>query len=1303
MKIRPKPNFGGGGAASRSSAAKPASQGSAACQEPQENLSPPKDDEVATQPSSSDKPVEESVEVISTTESVGKATDALGAEFQEESRQSCDNTSSVSPLDMTLSSNKPDLQKKESIKAAEDSEEHQQAAPGLNSTVTPVTETNVSSEVTESNNSPVPSPQAQQSPQEHSDDAVPTIISQSMTQTLEVIDDKSVDSVPSSAETPSSDKSSEASKETQQDIEAKSIVSVRRKKLKVKPVFGGTRKVGVMDKPKMRGSDQTINESGVKTECVTEKVSHKNTVELSDVKSECVKDKTTSQATSQDAGNPGKTHIRIMNVESPIEIDADVSIVSRDPIDSQPVEILESDKKADITSGPSDPWKVCPSEEKVPVVRKLAMNQESKTPAVEDKTDTPVIVNEKPRPVGESKPLHTPLDSSAPVVGSKRRPRIRALPTIVTKKKKQEDKVVTAELSKESSEVQSPREVSPHEISKGSDGAEPSTAPVELGAESSADNQTEQPKVESRFAASKKQVSFVKREVVDRKHTHLVDLTDNKIESKGREQAKILRNEGLNVTCKEKAESPLQSNIKPCRKKKLIENNEADPELEVVNVVNSDADKQGKKRLQKEHCEEIGNSDDSTGDKENASSAITEVSNQERAVRENKPLTTQKPKVKTPSEFSSEKLFGKLERKIKVEDSTEKAAKQVFRKRKDEFRKKLSKGDLEPGKMTMFDLIYWNPASNPMPGRTTSPKRNGRSSGRSDTDSIASETVEEQQVDDLGLDPTDSEHQSRPESPEVVEVKKTQEKPLEENKDDVEDEKRDPEEDAATNEEDSSAAKDIFAPRIKIGPNGEIMIDEQSIKIQTTAAKNRDEVLKKAVVVEESGDSSHYGKWSKRRRRSFEWTVKETALFYKALSTVGTDFSLMETLIKWRTRAELKTKFKKEERNNRELVDMALNDSTQFDMTVFEEESGYDPKEDRKAARQAERAEAKRRRLEMKQQDKIKEMERKKQENKKNKVETMNRKKMLRKAYRSRAKKRKATFESDNEDSPSLYDSENNLSEDSAPEQPNQVVKVEVNPRPRLRGRQPKRRNSLVISEVTVTMETVKYDKPAEQTIEESEASQKSKPPSPGAGEPIKGDDHNPQEDPQQSRLPECITLEMGDEHVSREEQRDEDEMTMLEYYDPVNEGLPESNIIESIISDNDETNPDINQMDDLEDNVPSRNEARSGDEDGGALSGETTTVLEPYTPAVEPAAEPACEDDNQKMWHFPISAIQTLEDGQQVIPVPTPNGHYSVPVPILPPGTSNVVVVATNMPDCPGEHIYHVYVVSPLEAVDSS
>lgn len=71
----------------------------------------------------------------------------------------------------------------------------------------------------------------------------------------------------------------------------------------------------------------------------------------------------------------------------------------------------------------------------------------------------------------------------------------------------------------------------------------------------------------------------------------------------------------------------------------------------------------------------------------------------------------------------------------------------------------------------------------------------------------------------------------------------------------------------------------------------------------------------------------------------------------------------------------------------------------------------YDPKEDRKAARQAERAEAKRRRLEMKQQDKIKEKAKKNLANKKKRATVKNRKKVLRQAYRNRRRKRKGVFE----------------------------------------------------------------------------------------------------------------------------------------------------------------------------------------------------------------------------------------------------------------------------------------------------
>jgi len=46
--------------------------------------------------------------------------------------------------------------------------------------------------------------------------------------------------------------------------------------------------------------------------------------------------------------------------------------------------------------------------------------------------------------------------------------------------------------------------------------------------------------------------------------------------------------------------------------------------------------------------------------------------------------------------------------------------------------------------------------------------------------------------------------------------------------------------------------------------------------------------------------------------------------FYKALALTGTDFSMMASLFKKRTRQELKTKFKKEERSNPGLVDKCL-------------------------------------------------------------------------------------------------------------------------------------------------------------------------------------------------------------------------------------------------------------------------------------------------------------------------------------------------------------------------------------------
>ncbi|XP_047501101.1 transcriptional regulator ATRX-like isoform X2 [Penaeus chinensis] len=602
---------------------------------------------------------------------------------------------------------------------------------------------------------------------------------------------------------------------------------------------------------------------------------------------------------------------------------------------------------------------------------------------------------------------------------------------------------------------------------------------------------------------------------------------------------------------------------------------------------------------------EDADSDDSCGDKENSSKGIKhikkEVTSKSKSFKPSKGKLSQvgltSPKIKLVNKIKGNEIDSK--------ESIESTEKKIFRERKEKFRKKLTKGSLEPKSMTMFDLIFFNPAANPMPGRSDSPKKRRRLNSKCETESVTSDILEEQKVDDLGLDTSEPPEESRPSTPEVQVCEEDKEDLQKDSQEDGEEPEKNEEEEQ---EEQKEEEVDTLAPRVKIGANGQIILDETSLKIRTTAAKNRDEILSKAEVVEESNDTSHYGKWSKKRKRSSLWTMKETARFYKALSTVGTDFSLMETLFAWRSRAELKTKFKKEERSNRALVDKALQDSTQFDFSLFDIESDYDPEEDRKACKEAEREEAKRRRLEIKQEEKA----RVKEEKEKIKAHKSNLRKK-RDLLKKIKKKKKDTSDEEEEDEdleeedipyddgndPSSGD-EAEMEEAPAPDgdsdkgETSKLPKKEIKPQRKRRKRAvPKKKSEqspLVISEVTVTVETVKYNQPAS-----------------------------------------------SEEYVC--------EKTIAE-------------------------------------------DAAEGSKDPIAVGHSTFA-----TQGTESDTEA-----EQKVWHFPISDIQTLEDGKQVVEVPTPAGPKIVPVPTLAPGTSNVIVMATDAPDSPGEHIYHVYLVSPLE-----
>ena len=89
-------------------------------------------------------------------------------------------------------------------------------------------------------------------------------------------------------------------------------------------------------------------------------------------------------------------------------------------------------------------------------------------------------------------------------------------------------------------------------------------------------------------------------------------------------------------------------------------------------------------------------------------------------------------------------------------------------------------------------------------------------------------------------------------------------------------------------------------PQVKVGPNGEIVVDEESTIIETSAAKRaKEDLLKSPLVFENANVTTNYGSWGKKRKNA-DWSDRETVRFYKALSVFGTDFSMMESIFKKR-------------------------------------------------------------------------------------------------------------------------------------------------------------------------------------------------------------------------------------------------------------------------------------------------------------------------------------------------------------------------------------------------------------------
>ncbi|XP_036833520.1 transcription factor TFIIIB component B'' homolog isoform X15 [Oncorhynchus mykiss] len=202
----------------------------------------------------------------------------------------------------------------------------------------------------------------------------------------------------------------------------------------------------------------------------------------------------------------------------------------------------------------------------------------------------------------------------------------------------------------------------------------------------------------------------------------------------------------------------------------------------------------------------------------------------------------------------------------------------------------VSEYTLDPSKMTMRDLIYYLPDTNPM----------------------TSYLVEEQRENEtvLPLTPPREESPERPPTPEA------------------------PAEIASQGDEDEDEDDDgVMVPRVKVAEDGSLIIDEESLTVEVLRQKGPNPADDRDPIFER-GSTTTYSSFRKGTHVK-PWSNKETDMFFLAISMVGTDFSMIGQLFPHRGRTEIKNKFKKEERANSWRIDKAFKEKRRLDHEFF--------------------------------------------------------------------------------------------------------------------------------------------------------------------------------------------------------------------------------------------------------------------------------------------------------------------------------------------------------------------------------
>ncbi|KAI0669753.1 hypothetical protein C8Q78DRAFT_1037674 [Trametes maxima] len=130
-----------------------------------------------------------------------------------------------------------------------------------------------------------------------------------------------------------------------------------------------------------------------------------------------------------------------------------------------------------------------------------------------------------------------------------------------------------------------------------------------------------------------------------------------------------------------------------------------------------------------------------------------------------------------------------------------------------------------------------------------------------------------------------------------------------------------------------------FNVQVRIGANGETIIDEESLFVN----RNEEDQTEEYTHVEESDftkfvNSATYSK----KLRGSRWSAEETELFYDALSQFGENYELISYVLPGRDRKACKNKFKAEDKKDPARITYCLNNRRPYDIETLSRMTGKD-------------------------------------------------------------------------------------------------------------------------------------------------------------------------------------------------------------------------------------------------------------------------------------------------------------------------------------------------------------------------